>query len=180
MGREEHLKHPVRAVAAAVSQARIGYGTWRICIGDREIREFRLCLHCSMRVVESVTHSLSVSPLNNDLRSDMVTKLWARLSAGLQLQLELPEENGSPRTPTYGRKYTASGTPPEELGDDIRMSFRALSAAARADIGADASLTPCRHPSLPALVRAAIVPPAVRRGLCRRCHRNHSIGSKEV
>ena len=36
MGLEEQLKHPVRAVAAAVSQARIGYGKWRICTGARE------------------------------------------------------------------------------------------------------------------------------------------------
>ena len=79
MGREEHLKHPVRAVAAAVSQARIGHGKLRICTGARENlpRELRLCLHCDLRVVESVTHSLCVCPLNNDLRSDMVTKLRA-------------------------------------------------------------------------------------------------------
>ena len=76
MGREEHLKHPVRAVAAAVSQARTGHGMWRICTGARDSlpRELRLCLHCDLPVVESVTHSLCVCPLNNDLRADMVTK----------------------------------------------------------------------------------------------------------
>ena len=103
MGREEHLKHPVRALAAAVSQARIGHGKWRICTGARENlpRELRLCLHCDLRVVESVTHSICVFPLNNDLRTDMVTKLCARISVGLQRTLALPEENGSPRTLTY-------------------------------------------------------------------------------
>ena len=131
MGREEHLKHPGRAVAAAVSRARIRYGKWRICTGAREnrLREFRLCLHCNLRVVESVTHSLCICPLTNDLRSDMVTKIRARLSVGLQLQLELPEEN-----PDLWTQVLLQGHP-EELGDDFRMSLRALSAAAaRADI----------------------------------------------
>ena len=93
MGREEHLKHPVRAVAAAVSQARIGHAKWRICTGARENlpRELRLCHHCDLRVVESVTHRLCVCPLNNDLY--VVTKLRARISVGLQLTLALPEEN---------------------------------------------------------------------------------------
>ena len=93
-------------------------------------REIRLCLHCNLRVVESITHSLCVCPLNNDVRSDMVTKLRARLSVGPQIQLELPEEN-----PDLWTQVLLQGHP-DELGDDFRMSFRALSAAARADTGA--------------------------------------------
>ena len=64
----------------------------------------------------------------------MVTKLRARLSLGLQLQHELPEENTDLPTQILLQRH------PEELGDDFRMSFRALSAAARADIGAGAPL----------------------------------------
>ena len=141
MGREEHLKHPVRAVAAAVSQARIGHGKWRICTGARENlpRELRLCLHCDMRVVESVTHSLCVCPLNNDLRADMVTKLRTHISVGLQLTLALPEEN-----PDIWTQVLLQGHP-AELGTDFQMSFRALSVAAHADIGAGAPLSPVRQ-----------------------------------
>ena len=142
MDREEHLKHPVRAVDADVSQARIGHGKWRICTGARENlpRELRLCLHCDLRVVESVMHSLCVCPLNNDLRADMVTKLRAHISVGLQLTLALPEEN-----PDIWMQVLLQGHP-EELGADFQMSLRALSAvAAHADIGEGAPLSPVRQ-----------------------------------
>ena len=141
MGREEHLKHPVRAVAAAVSQARTGHGKWRICTGARENlpRELRLCLHCDLWVVESVTHSLCVCPLNNDLRVDMVTKLRARICVGLQLTLALPEENHDIWMQVLLQWHH------EELGVDFQMSFRALSVAAHADIGAGAPLSPVRE-----------------------------------
>ena len=86
--------------------------------------ELRLCLHCDLRVVESVTHSLCVCPLNSDLQTDMVTKLRAHICVGLQLTLALPEEN-----PDLWTQVLFQGHP-EELGDDFQISFRALSAAA--------------------------------------------------
>ena len=61
-----------------------------------------------IRVVESVTHtgSLCVCPLNNDLRTDMVTKLRARICVRVQLTLALPEENPD----LYGCKSCFRGT----------------------------------------------------------------------
>ena len=99
-----------------MSQARIGRGKWRICTGARENlpRELRLCLHSDLRVVESVTHSLCVFPLNNDLLTDMVTKLRARISVGLQLTLALPEENPDEWTQVLLQGH------PEDLGGDFR------------------------------------------------------------
>ena len=92
------------------------------CWGTREsLTRIRLCLNCNLRVVESVTHSLCVCPLNKDLRYDTVTKLRARLSVGLQLQLELPEEN-----PDLWTQVLLQGHP-EELGDDFRMSTCSVS-----------------------------------------------------
>ena len=103
-----------------MSQARIGHGKWWICTGARENlpRELRLCLRCDLRVVESVTNSLCVCPLNNDLRTDMVTKLRARISVGLQLTLALPEDN-----PDLWTQVLLQGHP-EDLGVDFQMSFR--------------------------------------------------------
>ena len=60
----------------------------------------------------------------------MVTKLPARNSVGLQFTLALPEEN-----PNLWTQVLLQGHP-EDLGVDFQMSFRALSAAAHADIGA--------------------------------------------
>ena len=142
IGHEEHLKHPVRAVAAAVSQALIGHGKckWRICTGARENlpRELRLCLHCDLRVVESVTRSLCACPLNNDLRTDMVTKLHACISVGLQFTLALPEEN-----PDLWTQVLLQGHP-EDLGVDFQMSLRALSAVPLMRISAKVHLfRPC-------------------------------------
>ena len=84
-------------------------------------------------------HSLCVCPLNNDLRADMATKLRARISVGVQLTLASPEEN-----PDIWTQVLLQGHP-EELGVDFQMSFRALSAAAHADIGAGAPLSPVRQ-----------------------------------
>ena len=69
----------------------------------------------------------------------MVTKLRARICVGLQLTLALPEEN-----PDLWTQVLLQGHP-EELGDDFQMSFRALSAAAHADIGAGAPLSLVRQ-----------------------------------
>ena len=87
--------------------------------------------------MESVTHSLCFCPQNNDLLTDMVTKLRARISVGLQLMIALPEEN-----PDLRIQVLLQG-PPEDLGVDL--SFRALSAAAHADIGAGGPLSPVRQ-----------------------------------
>ena len=69
----------------------------------------------------------------------MVTKLRARISVGLQLTLALPEEN-----PDIWMQVLLQGHP-EELGADFKMSFRALSVAAHADIGVCAPLSPVRQ-----------------------------------
>ena len=87
----------------------------------------------------AITHSLCVCPLNNDLRTDIVTKLRARISVGLQLTLALPEENHDLRTQVLLQGH------PEDLGVDFQMSFRALSAAAHADVGTGAPLSPVRQ-----------------------------------
>ena len=69
----------------------------------------------------------------------MVTKLRARISVALKLTLALPEENLDIWTQVMLQGH------PEELGVDFQMSFRALSAAAHADIGAGAPLSPVRQ-----------------------------------
>ena len=78
---------------------------------------------------------LRVCPLYNDPRADVVTKLRARLSVGLRLLLDLLEENPDSWMQVLLQEHA------EELSDDFRMSFRALSAAARAYIGAGASIS---------------------------------------
>ena len=69
----------------------------------------------------------------------MVTKLRTHISVGLQLTLALPEENPDIWTQVLLRGH------PAELGTDFQMSFRALSVAAHADIGAGAPLSPVRQ-----------------------------------
>ena len=61
---------------------------------------------------------LCVFPLNKDFRIDMVTRLRARISVGLQLTHALPEEN-----PDIWTQILLQGHP-TDLGVDIRMSFR--------------------------------------------------------
>lgn len=128
MGREEHLNHPVRAVAAAVSQARIGYGPWRVSRGARENipRELRVCLHCSLRVAETVSHCLCECPLFDDLRTAMMAKLSPRLSQGLLTQLGHPADD-----PDLWTQVLLQGRP-AELGDEFCISFRALAKLAAA------------------------------------------------
>ena len=139
MGREEHLRHPMRNVAAAVSQARIGYGPWRISRGAREKipRELRICLHCELRVPETVTHCLCECPQYNDLRTTMVRRLSERVSGGLRLQLEQPGDN-----PQLWTQVLLQGHP-EELGEDFCVPFRTLSRDATEEIEHD-SLPPAQ------------------------------------
>ncbi len=139
MGREEHLRHPMRKVAAAVSQARIGYGPWRISRGAREKipRELRICLHCQLRVPETVTHCLCECTQYNDLRTTMVRRLSERVSGGLRLQLEQPGDN-----PQLWTQVLLQGHP-EELGEDFCVPFRTLSRDATEEIELD-SLPPAQ------------------------------------
>ena len=92
MGRDEHLKHLVRAVAAAAPQAQIGFGPWRASRGARENidRELRVCLQCQLRKVETVEHCLCVCPL---YRTDMSQKLISKLSPGLLIDRDHPTYN---------------------------------------------------------------------------------------
>ena len=85
------------------------------------------------------TRIVFACPLNNDLRTDMVTKLRVRISFGLQLTLALPAEN-----PDLWTQVLLQGHP-EDLGVDLQMSLRALSAAAHADVGEGAPLSLVRQ-----------------------------------
>ena len=123
------------------SQARIGYGPWRISHGAREkiSRELSVCLHCELRVpekyqipnilvTETVTHCLWECQQYNDLRTTMVRRLADRVSSGLRLQLEQPGDN-----PKLLTQVLLQGHPeiqiqiqiqnPEELGENSACHF---------------------------------------------------------
>ena len=97
----------------------------------------------------------------------MVTKLRARISVGLQLTLALPEENLDLWAQVLPQGH------PKELGADFQMSFRALSAAAHADIGAGAPLSPVRKFAAETKQQLQNVAPDDRRALS-------SVGQRSV